>query len=273
MEGSRASSDGSRIRPETAVVTAAPSIPDALANPHVLVDLSVPLGVGLPCTWPGHAPFSSALHADFSTGQPYRTSTISMDEHAGTHVDAPCHSIHGDAARTVATIPLDELIGPAAVIDAPSQEVQAAPGRSPRVSAEAVQAFEAMHGPIEAGDVVLLRTGWDRRYAPLPDGRAYVEGPMHGMPGWPAPDPSFLELLLQRGVRCLGTDAPSVGALDDPGPAHVISLANGLWPIEALANLSALPSRGAFFVFLPLSISGSGAPGRAVAFVPNKAPA
>ena len=252
----------------------------ALANGHEVVDLSLPLAVGLPCTWPGHDMFASVLGADFATGQRYRTATITMDEHAGTHVDAPCHSIAprasglptADAAgeRTVAAIPLRELMGPAAVVDVP-EDTAAAPGYSPRVSVAALRAYESIHGGLEAGDVVLLRTGWDRRYGPLPGGRGYVDDPLNGMAGWPAPDHAFLELLLRRGVRCVGTDAPSIGALDDPGAAHVLTLRNGIWPVEALANLSALPNRGAFFLFLPLALDGSGAPGRAIAFVPKQA--
>ena len=54
------------------------------------------------------------------------------------------------------------------------------------------------------------------------------------------------------------------------GPAHELALRNGVWPIEGLANLATLPIRGAFFLFLPLSLDGSGAPGRAVAFVPPR---
>lgn len=242
-----------------------------------IVDLSLPLAVGLPCTWPGHASFETSVHADFSTGQPYRTASISMDEHAGTHVDAPCHSIEDAAGLTVAQIPLGDLIGPAVVIDATvdaevafgnGESANGAPGRSPRVGADVIDAFERVHGPIRQGEIVLLRTGWDARYATGSAGLAYLEAPLRGGSGWPAPDEQFLEAIRVRGVRCLGTDAPSVGALDDPGFGHERTLANRIWPIEGLANLAALPARGATFVFLPLSLGGSGAPGRAVAFMP-----
>jgi kynurenine formamidase len=40
--------------------------------------------------------------------------------------------------------------------------------------------------------------------------------------------------------------------------------------IEGLTNLAALPSRGAWVCFAPLKVEGgSGAPGRAFAFVPR----
>ena len=39
--------------------------------------------------------------------------------------------------------------------------------------------------------------------------------------------------------------------------------------LELLANLKALPPRGAYFIFLPLKIKGGSAgPGRAIALVP-----
>jgi kynurenine formamidase len=42
--------------------------------------------------------------------------------------------------------------------------------------------------------------------------------------------------------------------------------------VEALTGLAALPPRGAWFCFAPLKLaSGTGAPGRAFAFVPQQA--
>ena len=82
--------------------------------------------------------------------------------------------------------------------------------------------------------------------------------------GWPAPTAEAVSLLVQRGVRCLGTDTPSVGAVEDGYPAHVAGLAHGLIYVEGLCRLEQLPVRGAEFLFLPISLrGGTGAPGRA----------
>jgi kynurenine formamidase len=64
--------------------------------------------------------------------------------------------------------------------------------------------------------------------------------------------------------------APSIGSVHDGIPVHQEGLSRGLRYVEILTNLDELSPRGAFFVFLPLKISGSsGGPGRAVAFLPE----
>lgn len=235
-----------------------------------IVDLSLPLDEGLPCAWPGHTAFATRIDVDFGRGASYRTGSVVMDEHSGTHVDAPVHAIAG--ARTAASIPLGDLIGPAVVIDVQVGGTGAAAGRSSTIGADMLLDAERADGRLQPGDIVLLRTGWDDRYVPFPAGSAYVEAPLGGEDvGWPALDESFIELVVERGVRCVGTDAPSIAPIHDPGPVHVHALGSGLWPVEGLARLATLPRRGATFAFLPLFLSGSGAPGRAIGLIPARA--
>ncbi|MBO0850738.1 MAG: hypothetical protein J2P20_14850, partial [Pseudonocardia sp.] len=91
-------------------------------------------------------------------------------------------------------------------------------------------------------------------------------------PGWPAPNVECIELLLARGVRCVGTDGPGMGAAQDGAPVRVTGLAGGKVFIEGLANLASVPDNGAYFQFLPLKIArSSGGPGRAIAWT-NRGP-
>ena len=54
-----------------------------------------------------------------------------------------------------------------------------------------VQAWEAQHGTIDAGDVVILFGGWDRHFKPFPEGRAYTIDALEKRgPAWPAPSPT-----------------------------------------------------------------------------------
>ena len=243
-----------------------------------LVDLSLELAEDLPCSWPGSVPYRHPLLNWFDDG-PFHARSLELAEHTGTHFDAPTHWVPppdsglADAgpAGAVSTerVPLEHLTGPAVVVDVTGSVGPAGPGHSPPIGADALEAFETAHGPIEAGEVVLLRTDWDRRFVAGSEGRHYVADPLAGLePAWPSPTPEALSLLVERGVRCVGVDTPSVGAAEDARPAHLAGLAHGLVYVEGLARLAELPVRGATFLFLPLPIrGGSGAPGRAVCLI------
>jgi kynurenine formamidase len=204
-----------------------------------------------------------------------------MDEHTGTHFDAPSHFIpppdsgleNAGPLGEVSTdmVPVEQLIGRAAVVDVSDLSHGGPPGKSPRISAERLEEWERAHGRFEPGEIVLLRGDWDRFYLPASEGDAYARAALvtgEGQ-GWPAPSAEAVNHLLERGVRCLGTDGVSIGAADDGEPAHVAGLSAGMVYVEALANLSELPSRGSLFIFLPIKVKqGTGGPGRAIALVP-----
>jgi kynurenine formamidase len=257
-----------------------------------LVDLTLLVAEELPCWWSTHMPYQHKTFNYFAdrddqaaplrsrTG-PYQTRWMLIDEHTGTHVDAPAHFIPppgsglpdaGEAGVvTVDQIPLEQLSGPAVVLDVPRDLPGAAPGVSPAIPPDLLHSFERRHGPVEPGTVVLFRTGWDRFYRPGAEAGKYCWEPLvaRRAPGWPAPDVPLMGELIRRGVRCIGTDAPSMGSSHDGAPVHVAALSQGAVFVEALCHLDQLPARGASFLFAPLKIArGTGAPGRAVAWVP-----
>jgi isatin hydrolase len=261
---------------------------------HRVVDLTLPLDETLPCTWPGHMPYRATVWSWFAdrpddpqpvhaqTGGHYQTRWLVVDEHAGTHLDAPKHFVpppgsglpHAGPAGAVgvADVPLLAASGPAAVIDVRELDGQAAPGHSPAITPQHLLRFEGEHGPIRPGDIVLFRTGWDSRYRPGPDGQAYGADVLTTgrLPGWPAPQPETMELIRDRGVTCVGTDGLSIGPAEGGAPTHLAGLPYGLTFVEALGHLDPLPPRGAFFLFLPLRlVGGTGAPGRALAVLPE----
>ena len=72
------------------------------------------------------------------------------------------------------------------------------------------------------------------------------------------------------GIRAGGVDSGSMGPLQNDAEPHWAGLGQGMVFIERLVNLEILPTRGTFFLFLPIKIEGgSGAPGRAIAFIPK----
>ena len=247
-----------------------------------LLDLSAPLGEGLPGTWPGHQPFAHRVWRDFPASSVYKTHFLVMDEHCGSHFDAPPHFIPPDGSGLPLAGPLGargadqvdpaRLCGPAAVVDLRDLSGRGEPGVSPWITADRLQAWEAEHGPFQAGDIVLLATGWSGHYRPGPAGHAYLQGPVaeRSSPGWPAPDLGAIRLLAERGVTTVGTDTPSMGAAHDGAPVHQEALGRGMLFIEGLCGLAALPPVGAYFLFLPLKlVDGTGSPGRAVALLPE----
>ena len=277
-------------------MTARPEPDAGIVTPDLsrcaVIDLSLPIAEDLPSHWSTHQPFqvkTSNWFADhrhpaasaLSRNGPYATRWMAIDEHTGTHVDAPCHFIPppgsglpdaGPAgAVSVEQIDLRQLMGPCAIIDVPDYP-EAGPGISPLIEPEVIHDWEATHGRLAEGEIVLLRTGWDRHYRRGPEGRRYVFDVVvtERRSGWPAPTPGAIELLLDRGVRCVGTDGPSMGPAHDGRPTHVAGLRAGAVYLECLGGLKALPVRGAWFCFLPLRLEGgTGAPGRALAFVPR----
>jgi kynurenine formamidase len=261
-----------------------------LLGSYEIVDLSLTLAENLPCYWSTHQPFQHKIwnwFADRSTvagdvysrGGPYATRWLLIDEHTGTHMDAPAHFIPppesglpdaGPAgAIGVADVDPAQLTGPAAVIAAP-EPASGQPGISPLIEPGTVLDWEKVNGGLAAGDVVLFHTGWDRRYLPGADGAGYLHDVVvtGRAPGWPAPSVDTMELLMARGVRCVGIDAPSMGPAHDARGVHVAGLRTGAVYVECLSGLRTLPATGALFCFLPLRLAGgTGSPGRAIAFV------
>lgn len=252
------------------------------------IDLTLLIEEQLPATWPPHVPFVRRTWNWFETTTngpelwdsacgPYFTEVLIMDEHIGTHFDAPSHFVPEHAPGEPGAIcgedvDLSALCGPAVCIDV-TGVLGDQPGASPFIEPAHLLAEEDRRGRrLAAGDAVLFRSDWDARfYRAGPEGRGYAfnVAVTKTSPGWPAPSVECMDLLLERGVRCVGTDGPSMGAAHDGAPVHVAGLSAGAIFVEGLSNLAAVPDEGAFFQFLPIKIArSSGSPGRAVAWVP-----
>lgn len=195
----------------------------------------------------------------------YSANAFSTPEHGGTHLDAPIHFFEG--RQTTDQIPLDRLIGAAVVIDISDQ---AAADSDYRLTAEDVLAFEAAHGRIPAGALVLLRTGWSARW---PDRLAYLGDDTPGDASrlhFPSYGEAAARLLVEeRQVAVLGADVASI----DYGQStdfivHRIAAERNVPGLENLTNLDQLPPVGAMVIALPIKIAGgSGGPVRVVGVV------
>ena len=200
-------------------------------------------------------------------GWSYSANSYASPEHGGTHLDAPLH--FGEGQHATEQISLERLMAPAVVID-----VRSAAAADPdfALRREDVLAFEAEHGRIAAGTIVLLRTGWSTRW---PNRKAYLgddtpndASKLH----FPAFGAEAARLLVEeRDVAVLGADVASVDIGQSKDfQVHRIAAAKQVPGLENLTNLEALPATGAYVIALPMKIEGgSGGPLRAVAMVPR----
>lgn len=201
-------------------------------------------------------------------GHFYAASRFATAEHGGTHLDAPFH--FAEDGRTVDEIPLGDLVGPVAVVDA---RAPCASDPDHRVSVDDLRADERLHGAIPSDAIVLIRTGFGRFW---PDREAYLGtdargpdavGSLH-FPGLSVEAARWL--VRERDVRAVGIDTASI----DHGPSrdfptHVALAAREVPILENVARVGQLPARGATLVALPMKIrGGTGAPLRIVALVP-----
>src|SRR4029077_10101825 len=89
----------------------------------------------------------------------YFTRSFWMLEHYGTHMDAPAHFPPGKI--TLDKIAVEKFFGPAVVIDVRSEAE-----RDPdyQLTVKRLEVWEAKHGKIPAGAIVVLKTGWASRW-------------------------------------------------------------------------------------------------------------
>tara|TARA_A100001391_G_scaffold119169_3_gene80982 strand:- start:13954 stop:14772 length:819 start_codon:yes stop_codon:yes gene_type:complete len=202
-------------------------------------------------------------------GPAWYWNNISMNEHTGTHFDAPAHWVTGrDIANgTVDAIPPKDFIHPAVVIDI---SAEAEEDEDFVVTRKFLEDWEAQNGPIDPRHWIMLRSNWSKRVGTL----SYLNLKDDGAHS-PGPDADAMRFLVHErdciglGVETVGTDAGQASLFDEPLPAHSILHGNGRYGLQCLNNLDELPVRGSVIVASPLKIKGgSGSPLRVIAMVP-----
>ncbi len=161
------------------------------------IDISMPLRPGM-VAWPGSPNVEAPLFLRMADGDPANATRLSLDVHCGTHVDAPLHQI--DGAASMASMALEDLCGPAVVVEigdarriGPAELAAAVPDETVRVLLKTSNS----RGGVAAD-------AFDEQYAALTaDGAQW---------------------LVDRGVRLVGIDYLSIQRYDDdaddaPDPA------------------------------------------------------
>jgi kynurenine formamidase len=196
---------------------------------------------------------------DLPDGQGWANESVTLSTHAGTHMDAPWHyfpTCAGAPSKRIDEVPLEECFGEGVVLDLTGH----APGE--RVGVEPVRAAAEAAGGLAAGEIVLLRFGYDRGF-----GTASYWNQYPGLTG------DATRWIVEQGPKVIGTDAvgfdrdfPSIAADfardgDASGlwEAHRVGITHEYFQIEKLANLDRLPTRGFKVAAFPIKIADASA--------------
>ena len=230
---------------------------EGIRNARV-VDLSQALEEHMP-NYPTHSKFFHNLWGSYWHGGRSLTYQLVMNEHNGTHVDAPAHFISDAQPRahvTIEQVPVMRLVGRGARLDCRHLK------EGDYVTKDFVTRWETEHGELRAGDIVLFDFGWSKHWGLRPSDKRYVDD-------WPGVSMGAADYLVAKEVAALGVDtlSPDPPAALAKNPIHPRVLEKQVLIIENLSNLELLPDF-CLFVALPLKIrGGSGSPIRAVALV------
>ena len=201
----------------------------------MIYDISPPISPALK-VWPGDVPPARTVQSDMAAGDNLTLSALTTSVHVGAHADAPSH--YGAAAPAIHERSLDLYLGPAHVVRL-------------AVPRGALLRPDALRDRVRAPRV-LFATGT------FPDPTAFNED----FAGFA---PELIDHLHDRGVRLIGTDAPSIDRFDSKDlPAHNACLRHDMAILEGLA-LDAVPEGVYELIALPLRLVGyDGSPVRAV---------
>jgi arylformamidase len=205
-----------------------------------ILDISVPVSRGLP-VWPGDSRIVLERSQSIANGNESNDSQIVCSVHSGTHVDAPKHYV--DDGSTVEKLPLDVLLGPAWVVQIPTEDII-----TPKILEKLAIAPDTNR--------LLFKTR----------NSSFWENPNHNFKSeYVALSPEAARWIVSKGIGLVGIDYLSVQMLtDSESLTHRILLKAGVVIIESLDLRLVQP--GLYqLICLPLKLVGSdGAPARVV---------
>jgi len=202
--------------------------------------------------YPGEAGPQITKVSGLDEGDSYNISRITLGTHTGTHVDPPLHLIRDRAG--IDMLPMNTLVGSARVFDLSS-------------ISRPIEASDI--GPLEAGEIILLKGGPGDLGSSGGSADSGSSGDSDGSGGRSVSCGACLtaacaRYLVDIGIKTIGTDAISIGALDEEYEVHHTLLDAGIVVIEGL-EMTDVEAGDFFLVCLPLKIAnGDGGPARAV---------
>ncbi|HTR36618.1 MAG TPA: cyclase family protein [Bryobacteraceae bacterium] len=253
-------------------------------------DLAQPYFAGMP-HFPTHPPFLFGLtrkHGDmnYEGGVSSSAEAFALGGHVGTHIDALCHfacggklyggieanAVQSDAGgfRVLSVDTIAPILRRGVLLDVAGMAGMDMLPTDFSITADHLEsAAKAAHVVPQAGDVVLLRTGWARYFT---NSAHFVTGGLGHVVGGPGPEVEAARWLSERRIYAAGSDTLAFEKVPAPRmPVHVhLLVERGIHIIEAL-NLEELARARVYefaFIGAPMKIrGGTGSPIRPLALV------
>ena len=182
---------------------------------------------------------------------------MTINEHTGTHVDAPLHfSADGNAVDEIAP---EKLVAPLYVVDIAEK---AAEDADAQVTPDDLKAWIEKNGPMEGACCVAMHSGWGTKAS---DAKAFRNADDEGKLHFPGFHIEATKMLMEETQAvAMAVDTLSL----DHGPSadfatHYAWLPSNRYGIENMAALDKVPAKGAtVIVGAPKHKGGSGGPAR-----------
>ena len=227
-----------------AISVAASALPAAVSSvsadqKNTYYDLTHTLDEAFP-TFSGESQFSREQVANFKDNG-YNLYNLMVNEHIGTHMDAPIH--FSEDGQTVDQITVENLIVPLCVIDI-SMRAQSDPNA--QVTPDDLNSWITNHGEIPDNACVAMYSGWEKHIGTDMFRNADESGAMH-FPGFHVEAATML--LEDTNANGIAVDTLSL----DYGQSadfvtHYAWLPQGRWGLENVANLDKMPASGATII-------------------------
>lgn len=203
-------------------------------------DITLSISPQIP-VWPGDPAVVLEQVSSMDAGAHDNVSRLACGVHTGTHVDAPHHFLNDH--RTVESLSLDILVGPAHVAQIPEDVTV--------VTADVLE---------KAG----IPAGMKRLLLKTRNSNLWRLGEMEFFTGFVGISADGADWLVKHAVKLIGIDYLSVAPYHQSIPTHRTLLEVGMIIVEGL-DLSAVAPGDYTLYCLPLKLVGSdGAPARAI---------
>ncbi len=226
------------------------SLDDIMNGKCKIIDLTYPLNKSN-AYWPGpsYSPFKYETVATLNENGVF-SGTYSTPEHLGTHIDAPNH--FEDNKLSVDKLKLESLVGPAFVLDI-SEKVEN--NANYELTIDDITIWENANGRIQERSIVLLNTGWWKRWNDYEKYKNSDDDNVLHFPGYSEESARFL--IEKRNINGIGIDTLSADfGMSPKFPVHHIINGAGKYILENVANLDKLPPSGATLLIAPIKIEG-----------------